>query len=83
VGAPSKRACVVSFLVDGVHPHDVGTILDQEGVALRTGHHCAQPLLARLGLDATARASFGLYNTEEDIERLIGGIERVKEIFHV
>ena len=83
VGAPRERACVVSFLVEGVHPHDVGTILDQEGVAVRTGHHCAQPLLARLGLDATARASFGLYNTEEDIEHLLHGLERVKEMFHV
>jgi cysteine desulfurase/selenocysteine lyase len=83
VGAPRQRACVISFIVDGVHPHDVGTVLDQEGVALRTGHHCAQPLLARLGLEATARASFGLYNTDDDIERLIRGLERVKEIFHV
>jgi len=83
VGAPGRRACVVSFLVEGVHPHDVGTVLDREGVALRTGHHCAQPLHARLGLDATVRASFGLYNSDEDIARLLRGLERVKEVFHV
>jgi len=83
VGTPRRRAGIVSFVVDGVHPHDVGTVLDREGVALRTGHHCAQPLLARLGLDATVRASFGIYNTDDDIARLTRGLARVKETFRV
>jgi cysteine desulfurase / selenocysteine lyase len=64
-----------------VHPHDVGTILDEEGVAIRAGHHCCQPLMAYLGVDATARASFGLYNGPEDIEALVRGLERVRKLF--
>jgi cysteine desulfurase/selenocysteine lyase len=83
LGTPLERAGIVSFVVDGVHPHDVGTVLDGEGVALRTGHHCAQPLMARFGVDATVRASFGLYNTDEDLARLVAGLEHVKEVFHV
>jgi cysteine desulfurase / selenocysteine lyase len=67
--------------VEGVHPHDVGTILDEEHVAIRAGHHCAQPLMAALGVDATARASFGVYNGRQDIEALVRGIERVTRIF--
>jgi cysteine desulfurase/selenocysteine lyase len=66
--------------MEGVHPHDIGTILDQEGIAVRTGHHCAQPIMDRFGIPATVRASFGLYNTKAEIDRLAGGIERVKEI---
>jgi cysteine desulfurase/selenocysteine lyase len=81
VGAPRERAGVVSFLVGDVHPHDVGTVLDRHGIAVRAGHHCAQPLMQRLGLAATARASFGLYNTREDVEALVRGLQAVREMF--
>ena len=67
----------------GVHPHDIGTILDEAGVAIRAGHHCAQPLMQRLGVPATARASFGLYNTAEDVDRLVAGLTRVSRIFGI
>jgi len=72
---------IVSFALDGVHPHDLGTILDEEGVAIRAGHHCAQPLMDHLGVPATARASFGIYSDESDIAALLRGIERTKRIF--
>lgn len=75
------RAGVVSFVVDGVHPHDVAALLDEKGVAVRAGHHCAQPLLKRLGVTATTRASFYLYNTEDDIDRLIEGVEHAQRVF--
>jgi cysteine desulfurase/selenocysteine lyase len=78
---PEDSAGIVSFAVEGVHPHDVGTILDEERVAIRAGHHCAQPLMAALGVEATARASFGVYNSRRDIEALVRGIERVTRIF--
>lgn len=78
---PDDSAGIVSFALDGVHPHDLGTILDEEGVAIRAGHHCAQPLMEHLGVPATARASFGLYNDQTDIAALIRGIERTKRIF--
>ncbi len=78
---PEDSAGIVSFAVEGVHPHDVGTILDEAQVAIRAGHHCAQPLMDYLGVDATARASFGVYNGRADIEALAGGIERVTRIF--
>jgi len=78
---PDDSAGIVSFAVEGVHPHDVGTILDESKVAIRAGHHCAQPLMAALGVDATARASFGVYNGRPDIAALLGGIDRVKRIF--
>jgi cysteine desulfurase / selenocysteine lyase len=81
IGTASQRAAAVSFVMHGVHPHDIGTILDQEGIAIRTGHHCAQPLMERLGLDATARASFAFYNTKEEIDRLAAGIQKVREVF--
>jgi cysteine desulfurase/selenocysteine lyase len=81
VGEPRERTGVVSFVLDGVHPHDVGTILDHEGVAVRTGHHCAQPLLERFGVPATVRASFALYNTREDVDALLAGLARVREVF--
>jgi cysteine desulfurase/selenocysteine lyase len=67
--------------MDGVHPHDIGTILDEENVAIRAGHHCAQPLMDHLGVSATARASFGIYNDEDDVAALVRGLERVKRIF--
>ena len=80
---PAESAGILSFAVDGVHPHDVGTILDEAGVAIRAGHHCAQPLMALLGVPATARASFGLYNDLRDVERLVAGVKRVTRIFGV
>ena len=76
VGEPEKRISVVSFLVDGSHPHDVGTLLDQQGIAVRTGHHCAMPLMAQLGIPGTVRASFSLYNSHEDVDRLIAGVRK-------
>jgi len=78
---PDDAAGIVSFAIRGVHPHDLGTILDEEDVAIRAGHHCAQPLMEHLGVDATARASFGLYSDEDDIAALLRGIERTKRIF--
>jgi cysteine desulfurase/selenocysteine lyase len=81
VGTPAERAGVVSFLVGDVHPHDVGTVLDGQGVAIRAGHHCAQPLMKRLGITATARASFGLYNTREDVDALVRAVHAVREVF--
>ena len=81
IGTAKERAGVLSFVLDGVHPHDVGTILDQEGIAIRTGHHCAQPIMQRFGIPATARASFAFYNTKEEVDALAQGIQRVKEVF--
>lgn len=81
IGTAREKAAVVSFLIDGIHPHDIGTILDQEGIAVRTGHHCAQPIMDRLGIPATARASFAMYNTVEEIDVLARGIRRVIEVF--
>ncbi len=78
---PEDSAGIVSFNVQGVHPHDVGTILDEEGVAVRAGHHCAQPLMDYLGVDATARASFGVYSGPDDIAALVRGLERVRKLF--
>jgi cysteine desulfurase/selenocysteine lyase len=78
---PEDSAGIVSFAVEGVHPHDVGTILDEGRVAIRAGHHCAQPLMDVLGVDATARASFAVYNGPQDIEALVKGVERVTRIF--
>ncbi len=78
---PDDSAGIVSFVMDGVHPHDLGTILDEENVAIRAGHHCAQPLMEHLGVPATARASFGIYSTEDDVAALVRGIERTKRIF--
>jgi cysteine desulfurase/selenocysteine lyase len=81
IGTTREKTGVISFVVDGVHPHDVGTILDQEGVAVRAGHHCAQPLMNRFSVPATVRASLGLYNDREDLVRLSDGIRRVVEMF--
>ena len=81
IGAARRKAAVLSFVIEGVHPHDVATILDQEGVAVRAGHHCAQPVMERFGLPATTRASFALYNTCEDVDRLARALRRVREIF--
>jgi len=81
VGTAAHKAAVISFTMQGVHPHDIGTILDSEGVAIRTGHHCAMPLMEYYGLAATARASFGCYNNAHDVERLVQALQRVREVF--
>jgi cysteine desulfurase/selenocysteine lyase len=81
IGTAKERAGVISFVIEGVHPHDVGTILDQEGIAIRTGHHCAQPIMERFGIPATARASFAFYNTKEEVDTLANGIQKVREVF--
>src|SRR5205085_155944 len=81
IGTAREKAGVLSFVMEGIHPHDVGTILDQEGIAIRTGHHCAQPLMQRFGVPATSRASLALYNTMEDIGALARGLKKVREVF--
>lgn len=81
IGTAKSKAAVVSFVLENVHAHDVGTILDQEGIAVRTGHHCAQPVMQRFGVDATARASFALYNTRDEVDALAAGIQKVREVF--
>jgi cysteine desulfurase/selenocysteine lyase len=78
---PEDSAGIVSFALGGVHPHDIGTILDDEGVAIRAGHHCAQPLMDHLGVPATARASFAAHNDSSDIDALLRGLDKVKRIF--
>jgi cysteine desulfurase/selenocysteine lyase len=80
-GPEKNRTGLVSFTLPEVHPHDLSQILDEEGIAIRSGHHCAQPLMRRLGVAATARASFYLYNTEEEVDALVGALERSREIF--
>ena len=81
IGTAKDKAGVLSFVLEGVHPHDVGTILDREGIAIRTGHHCAMPVMDRFGIPATARASLAFYNTKEEIDALVAGIHKVKEVF--
>ena len=80
IGTARRKASILSFVLDGVHPHDIGTVVDREGVAIRTGHHCAQPVMARFGVPATARASLAMYNTREDIDVLVGALGRVREL---
>ena len=82
IGTAPHKTAVLSFVLDGVHPHDVGTILDQEGIAVRTGHHCAQPVMERFGVPATVRASFALYNRASDVDALVSGLQRVREVFN-
>ena len=81
IGTASEKAAVISFVIDGIHPHDIGTILDREGIAVRTGHHCAQPVMQRFQVPATTRASFAFYNTPAEIDVLIAGIRKVLEVF--
>ena len=81
IGTARERAGVLSFVLDGVHPHDLGTILDREGIAIRTGHHCAQPVMERFNVPATARASFAVYNTREEVDALVKGIRAAREVF--
>jgi cysteine desulfurase/selenocysteine lyase len=81
IGTAQEKAAVLSFVLDGIHPHDIGTILDQEGIAVRTGHHCAQPVMQFFGIPATTRASLALYNTEAEVDALMRGITKVQEMF--
>jgi cysteine desulfurase/selenocysteine lyase len=81
IGTARRKAGVLSFVVDGVHPHDIGSLVDRDGVAIRTGHHCAQPVMERFGVPATCRASFGLYNTREDVDALVASLRKVVEMF--
>ena len=81
IGTARQKASVLSFVLDGVHPHDIGTIVDRDGVAIRTGHHCAQPVMDRFGVPATARASLAMYNTREDVDALAAAVRRVREVF--
>ncbi|MGI8924429.1 MAG: aminotransferase class V-fold PLP-dependent enzyme [Fimbriimonadales bacterium] len=81
IGNAKRKASVISFVIEGVHPHDVGTVLDREGIAIRAGHHCAQPLMKVLGVPATVRASFAFYNTKTEVDVLVGGLVRVREMF--
>ena len=81
IGTARRKASVLSFVLEGIHPHDIGTIVDREGVAIRTGHHCAQPVMDRFGVPATARASLAMYNTRADVDTLGRALLRVREVF--
>ena len=81
IGTSDNKASVISFVMDGIHPHDIGTIMDNLGIAIRAGHHCTQPVMDFYDIPATARASFAIYNTKEDVDKLIEGIEKTKEVF--
>ena len=81
IGTAREKAAVLSFVIEGIHPHDIGTVLDREGVAVRTGHHCAQPVMDWFHVPATTRASLAFYNTRQEIDALIAGLAKVKEIF--
>ena len=82
IGNPKEKGAVLSFTIDGIHPHDIATILDEDGVAIRAGHHCCQILHDKLGVPATARASLGIYNTKEDFDKLNEAINKCKKIFN-
>jgi cysteine desulfurase / selenocysteine lyase len=81
IGEARRKVAVVSFVLENAHPHDIGTFLDQEGIAIRAGHHCCQPLMRSLGLPGTARASFAFYNTVEEVDRLVAGVARIERFF--
>jgi cysteine desulfurase / selenocysteine lyase len=81
IGTAKQKASVLSFVIGDIHPHDIGTILDQEGIAIRAGHHCAQPVMQRFNVPSTARASFAFYNTKEEIDALASAINKVIEVF--
>ena len=81
IGQAEEKASLISFVLEGIHPHDIGTVLDQEGIAIRAGHHCAQPLMKRFGISATARASFAFYNTKEEVDKLAAALEKVLKVF--
>jgi cysteine desulfurase/selenocysteine lyase len=81
IGTAASKTSVLSFVVDGIHPHDIGTLLNQEGIAIRTGHHCAQPVMQRFKVPATSRASFAFYNNRSDVDAFIAGIHTVQKFF--
>jgi cysteine desulfurase/selenocysteine lyase len=81
IGRAQEKTGVLSFVLEGMHPHDIGTILDHEGVAIRTGHHCTMPLMERFGIPGTARASFALYNTRQEVDALVAAIHKAQEVF--
>jgi len=81
IGTAPEKAAILSFVFDGIHPHDIGTVLDFEGIAIRAGHHCAMPVMTRFGVAATARASFGIYNTRAEVDTLVQGLDKVREMF--
>ncbi|MBL4690001.1 MAG: aminotransferase class V-fold PLP-dependent enzyme, partial [Rhodospirillales bacterium] len=81
IGTAKEKAAIISFDLDGVHPHDIGTFVDRAGVAVRVGHHCAQPVMERFGVAATARASFGLYNTRGEVDALVDALEETRKFF--
>ena len=80
IGKAKNKVSVLSFIIEGIHPQDIGVLLDQQGIAIRTGHHCTQPLMQRFGIDGTSRASFAVYNTKEEIDRLVEGVKKVKRL---
>jgi cysteine desulfurase/selenocysteine lyase len=81
IGTAREKASVLSFVIEGIHPHDIGTVLDRMGIAVRTGHHCAQPVMDWFGVPATTRASLAFYNTRAEIDALVEGLHKVKEVF--
>ena len=81
IGTAEKKAAVLSFKIEGVHPHDVGTLLNEDGVAIRTGHHCAQPVMQRFKVPATSRVSFAFYNTIAEVDALVASVQRVQKVF--
>ena len=81
IGEASTKGPIISFIIENIHPHDIGTILDFEGIAIRTGHHCTQPVMKHFNIPATARASFTFYNTKEEIDKLVEGIQKVIKVF--
>jgi len=81
IGTAKEKTAVLSFVLPNIHPHDLGTLVDEDGIAIRTGHHCTMPIMQRFGVPATARASLAFYNTKEEIDKLVGAIKRAKEVF--
>ena len=81
IGTAAEKTAVISFTIDGIHPHDIGTILNQDGIAVRTGHHCAQPVMQRFNVPATSRASFAFYNKKTEVDALAAGIRNVQKVF--
>ena len=81
IGRARHKASILSFVMDNIHPHDLGTIVDREGVAIRTGQHCAQPVMDRLGIPATARASLAMYNTRQEIDALVAALHKARKVF--
>ena len=82
IGTAKEKASVLSFIIENIHPHDIGTILDQSGIAIRAGHHCAQPVMKRFNVPATARATFAFYNTHEEVDKLADAVQKVIDVFN-